>query len=301
MIKNLEHIFKNSQEKIIESFSKVEKSNAARTTFDKWKRPEGGGGQTFVIESGAFFDNCAVNFSSISGKKLPKAALGNALVKSSNNGYQAMGLSVISHPKNPYIPTSHLNIRLFCILDRNKEIKEWWAGGGYDLTPYISFKSDNIKWHDDAKALLNSYNKSFYKKFSKNCNEYFFIPHRNERRGVGGIFFYNFTQMNLAKTTEMLSSIADQYLSSYMHIANKRKKTKFNKEQKDFQLLRRGRYAEFNLVNDRGTAFGLQSNGRIQSILASLPKDVKWSYKKDNSYIKMEKQLLKHINSDWNV
>ena len=301
MIKNLEHIFKNSQEKIIESFSKVEKSNAARTTFDKWKRPEGGGGQTFVIESGAFFDNCAVNFSSISGKKLPKAALGNALVKSSNNGYQAMGLSVISHPKNPYIPTSHLNIRLFCILDRNKEIKEWWAGGGYDLTPYISFKSDNIKWHDDAKALLNSYNKSFYKKFSQNCNEYFFIPHRNERRGVGGIFFDNFTQMNLAKTTEMLSSIADQYLSSYMHIANKRKKTKFNKEQKDFQLLRRGRYAEFNLVNDRGTAFGLQSNGRIQSILASLPKDVKWSYKKDNSYIKMEKQLLKHINSDWNV
>ena len=212
-----------------------------------------------------------------------------------------MGLSVISHPKNPYIPTSHLNIRLFCILDRNKEIKEWWAGGGYDLTPYISFKSDNIKWHDDAKALLNSYNKSFYKKFSQNCNEYFFIPHRNERRGVGGIFFDNFTQMNLAKTTEMLSSIADQYLSSYMHIANKRKKTKFNKEQKDFQLLRRGRYAEFNLVNDRGTAFGLQSNGRIQSILASLPKDVKWSYKKDNSYIKMEKQLLKHINSDWNV
>lgn len=301
MIKNLEHIFKNSQEKIIESFSKAEKSDAARTTFDKWKRPEGGGGQTFVIESGAFFDNCAVNFSSISGKKLPKAALGNALVKSSNNGYQAMGLSVISHPKNPYIPTSHLNIRLFCILDRNKEIKEWWAGGGYDLTPYISFKSDNIKWHDDAKALLNSYNKSFYKKFSKNCNEYFFIPHRNERRGVGGIFFDNFTQMNLAKTTEMLSSIADQYLSSYMHIANKRKKTKFNKEQKDFQLLRRGRYAEFNLVNDRGTAFGLQSNGRIQSILASLPKDVKWSYKKDNSYIKMEKQLLKHINSDWNV
>ena len=301
MIKNLEHIFKNSQEKIIESFSKVEKSNTAKTTLDKWKRPEGGGGQTFVIESGAFFDNCAVNFSSISGKKLPKAALGNALVKSSNNGYQAMGLSVISHPKNPYIPTSHLNIRLFCILDRNKEIKEWWAGGGYDLTPYISFKSDNIKWHDDAKALLNSYNKSFYKKFSKNCNEYFFIPHRNERSGVGGIFFDNFTQMNLAKTTEMLSSIADQYLSSYMHIANKRKKTKFNKEQKDFQLLRRGRYAEFNLVNDRGTAFGLQSNGRIQSILASLPKDVKWSYKKDNSYIKMEKQLLKHINSDWNV
>ena len=212
-----------------------------------------------------------------------------------------MGLSVISHPKNPYIPTSHLNIRLFCILDRNKEIREWWAGGGYDLTPYISFKSDNIKWHDDAKALLNSYNKSFYKKFSKNCNEYFYIPHRNERRGVGGIFFDNFTQMNLDKTTEMLSCIADQYLSSYMHIANKRKKTKFNKEQKDFQLLRRGRYAEFNLVNDRGTAFGLQSNGRIQSILASLPKDVKWSYKKDDSYIKREKQLLKHINSDWNV
>ena len=301
MTNDLEQIFINSQKKVIDAFSKIESSKKAKITFDKWKRPEGGGGQTFVIESGAFFDNCAVNFSSISGKKLPKAALGNALVKSSNNGYRAMGLSVISHPKNPFVPSSHLNIRLFCILDKNKNIKEWWAGGGYDLTPYISFRSDNVKWHKDARALLDSYHKNFYKNFSKNCNEYFYIPHRKERRGVGGIFFDNFTTMDLNKTIDMLSNIADQYLSSYLHIANKRKKTQFTKEQKDFQLLRRGRYAEFNLVNDRGTAFGLQSNGRIQSILASLPKDVQWSYKKDPSYIKMEKQLLKHINRDWNV
>ena len=301
MIKDLEQIFIKSQKKVIENFTNIEPSKNANITFDKWKRSEGGGGQTFVIESGSFFDNCAVNFSSIEGKKLPKAALGNSLIKSSKSGYKAMGLSVITHPKNPFIPTSHLNIRLFCILDKNKNIKEWWAGGGYDLTPYFSFKADNVKWHDGAKSVLDRYNKNFYKSFSKNCNEYFYIPHRNERRGVGGIFFDNFTKMNINKTTDMLSDIVDQYLCSYLDIANTRKKTKFTKVHKEFQLFRRGRYAEFNLVNDRGTAFGLQSNGRIQSILASLPKDVKWSYKKDSAYLKMERQLLKHINRDWNV
>ena len=301
MINELEKIFRQSHLDIVESFKNLESSNKAKLVLDKWKRPEGGGGTTFTIHGGNFFDNCAVNFSSIKGKRLPKAALGNSLIKSSNNGYQAMGVSVISHPKNPYAPSSHMNIRLFCILEKNGDIKEWWAGGGYDLTPFFPYKEDCLLWHNDAKNLLDTYNKNFYKKFAKNCNEYFYIPHRKERRGIGGIFFDNLSKLSLDKTLFMLSDVANQYKNSYNAIISKRKNTKYTKAQKEFQLFRRGRYAEFNLTYDRGTAFGLQSNGRIESILASLPSDVKWSYKKDKEYIKMEKHLLNYINKDWNV
>jgi coproporphyrinogen III oxidase len=222
-------------------------------------------------------------------------------VKSSNNGYQAMGVSVISHPKNPYVPSSHMNIRLFCILGKNGEVKDWWSGGGYDLTPFFPYKIDCIKWHKDAKDFLDQFNKNLYKKFAKNCNEYFYIPHRKERRGIGGIFFDNFSSLSLDKTLSLLSGTANQYMNSYNSIARKRDSNKYTTAQKDFQLFRRGRYAEFNLTYDRGTAFGLQSNGRIESILASLPSDVKWSYKKDKNYLKMEKRLLEYIDKDWNV
>ena len=301
MNNELEKIFRKSHSNIVDSFKSLEKSKKAITTLDKWKRPEGGGGKTFTIQNGAFFDNCAVNFSSIKGKKLPQAALGNSLVKSSNNGYQAMGVSVISHPKNPYVPSSHMNIRLFCILGKNGEVKDWWSGGGYDLTPFFPYKIDCIKWHKDAKDFLDQFNKNLYKKFAKNCNEYFYIPHRKERRGIGGIFFDNFSSFSLDKTLSLLSGTANQYMNSYNSIARKRDSNKYTTAQKDFQLFRRGRYAEFNLTYDRGTAFGLQSNGRIESILASLPSDVKWSYKKDKNYLKMEKRLLEYIDKDWNV
>ena len=301
MNNELEKIFRKSHSNIIDSFESLEKSNKAIITLDKWKRPEGGGGKTFTIQKGTFFDNCAVNFSSIKGKKLPQAALGNSLVKSSNNGYQAMGVSVISHPKNPYVPSSHMNIRLFCTLGKNGEIKDWWSGGGYDLTPFFPYKTDCIQWHKDAKDCLDQFNKSLYNKFAKNCNEYFYIPHRKERRGIGGIFFDNFSKLSLDKTLSLLSCTANQYKNSYNTIARKRDSNKYTSSQKDFQLFRRGRYAEFNLTYDRGTAFGLQSNGRIESILASLPSDVKWSYKKDKDYLKMEKRLLSFINKDWNV
>ena len=301
MIKDLESIFIGSHAKIMDAFTSLEKSNKSIITSDKWKRDEGGGGHTFVIQDGNFFDNCAVNFSSIAGKKLPKAALGKSISQSSKYGYRAMGVSVIAHPKNPFIPTSHMNIRLFCVMGINNTIKKWWIGGGYDLTPYLPFKDDCINWHKEAKEHLDLYNKTFYKNFSKNCNEYFYIPHRKERRGIGGLFFDNLSNMTLEKSTNMLSGIANTYLESYQSIISKRKTSKFTKEQKEFQLLRRGRYAEFNLIYDRGTAFGLQSNGRIESILASLPKDVKWSYKKDKNYIKMEKEVLKYIGKDWNA
>ena len=289
------------QSNIINAFKSLESEKDSTISFDEWKREAGGGGKTFVIENGVFFDKCAVNFSSIKGKELPKTALANNLDKEVNYGYKAMGVSVISHPKNPNIPTSHMNVRLFGILDKTSEIDEWWIGGGYDLTPYIVFEEDIKKWHGNAKACLDEINNDYYPRFSDNCNNYFKIPHRNERRGVGGIFFDNVTDLSLENSLKMLESVANAYLGSYMEIANKRKNIKFSNIERDFQLIRRGRYAEFNLIYDRGTLFGLQSNGRIESILASLPNNIKWQYKKTEEYIRLEKELLTKINKDWNV
>lgn len=300
-MKDFEKKFKSIQADIIDLFTDCEKSKNASIISDSWKRPEGGGGKTFVIQDGSFFDNCAVNFSSIFGSKLPKSAIGNSIVKSTRYGYQAMGVSVITHPNNPNIPTSHMNVRLFCILDKNKRIKDWWIGGGYDLTPYIIFNEDIDLWHSEAKESLRSYNKKYYDSFSQNCNDYFYIPHRKERRGVGGIFFDNTKHISIEKSIEMLAAIAQSYANSYSEIIKRRTKTSFSKEDKEFQSLRRGRYVEFNLVNDRGTAFGLQSNGRIPSILASLPLNASWKYKKDKIMALREKKLIKNINRDWNV
>ena len=300
MLTTLEKSFKKIQSSIINNFKQVESSNNSQISSDTWKRTEGGGGKTFVISDGNFFDNCAVNFSSIYGDKMPDSALGKKIAKKIDYGYQAMGVSVISHPKNPYVPSSHMNVRLFGILDKDKHIKEWWIGGGYDLTPYIPFSEDIISWHNAAKNTLNKYDKNFYKIFSENCNDYFYIPHRKERRGVGGIFFDNLSILSLDDSLDMLNSIANTYMESYLDIISKRKKIKYSPEEKEFQLIRRGRYAEFNLIYDRGTSFGLQSNGRIESILASLPSDVKWKYKKSKKYKMMENTLLKNINKNWN-
>jgi len=301
MTDKLDKHFKDIQSSIYKNFKELETSKKINISKDSWNRPEGGGGKTMVMADGNFFDNCAVNYSSIYGKDLPKAALANSLNKDTKFGYKAMGVSVISHPKNPHVPTSHMNVRFFGILDKNREIKDWWIGGGYDLTPFIPYQDDILTWHKSAKKNLDGWDASFYKIFSDNCNNYFNIPHRNERRGVGGIFFDNLSEFNIENSIDFLKSVALCYSDSYLKIANNRKMEKFTQDEKNFQLLRRGRYAEFNLIYDRGTAFGLQSNGRIESILASLPSDVKWSYKKDNEYKSLEKKLLKVINRDWNV
>ncbi len=301
MIKTLEKSFKKIQSTIIKNFQLLETSKNANISSDIWKRSEGGGGKTFVISNGSFFDNCAVNFSSIYGNKIPESATTKKQLKQVNYGYQAMGVSVISHPVNPYVPTSHMNIRLFGILDKKGAINDWWIGGGYDLTPYIPFKDDIVDWHEAARDAMNCFNKNFYKKFSENCNKYFYLPHRSERRGVGGIFFDNLSSLSLEDSLNMLNSVADTYLKSYLDIVLRRKTTKYSPSEKEFQLIRRGRYAEFNLIYDRGTAFGLQSNGRIESILASLPSEVRWTYKKSNEYKSMENKLLQVVNRDWNV
>ena len=301
MIVKLEKHFKNIQSTIYNSFEELETSNTVNISKDSWKRPEGGEGKTIVLADGSFFDNCAVNYSSIFGKDLPEAASGHSLNKDTKFGYQAMGVSVISHPKNPHIPTSHMNIRLFGILDNKGKIMDWWIGGGYDLTPFIPYQDDILAWHKSAKKNLDSWNTGFYKIFSDNCNNYFNIPHRNERRGIGGIFFDNFSDLNIEDSVNFLKSVALCYLDSYLKIIDKRKMLKFTKDEKNFQLIRRGRYVEFNLIYDRGTAFGLQSNGRIESILASLPSNAKWSYKKNKEYKSLEKKLINVIKRDWNV
>ena len=302
MINELEQKFKDIQSFVKTSFEELEPLKDSITIQDSWKRPEGGGGITNVMTEGDFFDNCAINFSSIFGKELPNAALAKSLNKEAKHGYRAMGISVISHPKNPHIPTSHMNVRLFAILDKNKEISDWWIGGGYDLTPFIPYKEDIIEWHNSAKQLLDQYGPNFYKDFSENCNNYFNIPHRNERRGVGGIFFDDLKDFpSTQEGLSFLKEISATYSKSYINIANKRKEMSYDESQKEFQLIRRGRYVEFNLLYDRGTLFGLQSKGRIESILASLPASVRWSYKKSKEYKSNEEKLLEVINRDWNV
>ena len=302
MINEIEKNFKDIQASIINKFEKFELSKNFNKVHDAWDRPEGGGGITHIISEGNVFDNCAINFSSIYGERLPESALANSLNVEAKNGYQAMGISVISHPKNPHVPSSHMNVRLFSILDNNNEIKDWWIGGGYDLTPFLPNKNDVTDWHNSAKKLLEPYGKNFYKDFSDACNNYFNIPHRKERRGIGGIFFDNLKCFSsIEDAVNFLQQVADTYLKSYIRILNKRKDTKYDQMHKEFQLIRRGRYVEFNLIYDRGTSFGIQSNGRIESILASLPASVKWKYNKSDEYKTLEKKLLEFINRDWNV
>jgi Coproporphyrinogen III oxidase len=261
MINELEKKFKGMQSFVRMKFEELESSNVVNISRDEWERPDGGGGITHVLTDGNLFDNCAINYSSIYGKNLPNTALAKTLKKETKHGYRAMGISVISHPKNPNIPSSHMNVRLFIILDKNGEISDWWIGGGYDLTPFIPYENDILDWHNNAKDLLEPFGTGFYKEFSENCNNYFNIPHRNERRGVGGIFFDNLKDFpSINNATSFLQAVVVSYVSSYLNIVNRRKDTKYDEMQKEFQLLRRGRYVEFNLVYDRGTSFGLQSN-----------------------------------------
>ena len=298
MITTFEQNFKEIQSMIIDHYSSFETTKSCTISDDNWTRSQGGGGRTYIIENGKFFDKAAVNFSSISGTKLPHSARDNIKNKKAIS-YRAMGVSVITHPKNPFIPTSHMNIRLFLLLNKKKEIVEWWVGGGYDLTPFFPYAKDCLMWHKDAKAQFDKFNKKYYKEFAKNCDDYFFLPHRKEKRGIGGVFFDNFNELDLDLSMQMLKNTAKTYLNSYLKIINLRKGRQYTAKDKGFQEYRRGRYAEFNLLYDRGTSFGLQSGGRIESILASLPPQTSWIYNKDISFIKNEKKLLLALQNKW--
>jgi coproporphyrinogen III oxidase len=243
---------------------------------DAWDRPGGGGGRTRVISNGAVFEQGGVNFSHVFGDKLPPSATAQR-PELAGRSFQAMGVSLVIHPHNPLVPTSHANVRFF-IAEKDGEDPVWWFGGGFDLTPYYGFEDDCIDWHSTAKAACDPFGNDVYARYKQWCDEYFFLKHRNEPRGIGGLFFDDLNTWGFEQTFAFTRSVGDAYINAYRPIVSKRKALPFTETQRDFQLYRRGRYVEFNLVYDRGTLFGLQSGGRTESILMSLPPLVKWRY-----------------------
>jgi coproporphyrinogen III oxidase len=244
---------------------------------DEWQREGGGSGITRVISDGAVFEKGGVNFSHVFGESMPASATA-ARPELAGRSYQAMGVSLVIHPENPFVPTSHANFRLF-VADKSDEEPVWWFGGGYDLTPYYGFEEDCRHWHQVAQRACSPFGEEYYPRFKRQCDDYFFLRHRNEPRGIGGLFFDDFNEMGFDRSFEFVQSMANSYLDAYRPIVARRKDTPFSERQREFQEYRRGRYVEFNLVYDRGTVFGLQSGvGRIESILMSLPPTVRWWY-----------------------
>jgi len=243
---------------------------------DNWVRSEGGGGRTRVIQNGNVFEKGGVNFSHVDGVELPPSASA-ARPELAGRNFQAMGVSLVIHPNNPYAPTSHANIRFF-IAEKPGEAPVWWFGGGYDLTPYYGFDEDCQHWHSVAKKACDPFGDDLYPRYSKWCDDYFFLKHRNEPRGIGGLFFDDINQPDFPRAFEFLQSVGNSYIPAYLPILSRRKNTPYEQRQRDFQCYRRGRYVEFNLVYDRGTLFGLQTGGRVESILMSLPPVVNWRY-----------------------
>ena len=245
---------------------------------DSWSRPEGGGGTSCLLEDGYVFERAGVGFSHVLGNKLPPAAT-VAHPEAAGRAWEAMGVSLVFHPRNPYIPTVHMNIRFFVAkANANTENDIWWFGGGMDLTPYYGFEEDCEHFHRTNKNALDAFDTSYYPKFKKHCDEYFYLKHRKEPRGIGGIFFDDFNELGFEQSFALQRAVGESFLQAYLPILQRRKDTTYTEKERDFQAYRRGRYVEFNLVYDRGTLFGLQSNGRTESILMSMPPIVKWRY-----------------------
>jgi len=243
---------------------------------DPWTRDEGGGGLTRTLTDGAIFEKAGVAFSRVNGTTLPPSASAHRPELAGRN-WEAMGVSLVMHPLNPFIPTTHANVRFFRA-DKKGEDPVWWFGGGFDLTPYYGFDEDCIHWHQTAHDALSAYGEDLHPKFKKWCDDYFYLKHRDEPRGVGGLFFDDFNGDNFDHAFSVMKSVANHFYEAYAPIVERRKSTLYTQKHRDFQLYRRGRYVEFNLVFDRGTLFGLQSGGRTESILMSLPPHVSWVY-----------------------
>jgi coproporphyrinogen III oxidase len=255
----------------------IEQSDGqAKFVEDVWERPQGGGGRTRVIKDGGVFEKGGVNFSQVYGDSLPPSAT-SARPELAGRRFQAMGVSLVMHPTNPYIPTSHANVRFF-IAEKDGAEPIWWFGGGYDLTPYYGFVEDCQHWHQVAANACAPFGDDTYAKYKKWCDEYFYLKHRDEARGVGGLFFDDLNELGFEQSFAFMQAVGNSYLQAYRPIVEKRKAMAFTERERQFQLHRRGRYVEFNLVFDRGTLFGLQSGGRTESILMSMPPLVRWDY-----------------------
>ncbi len=243
---------------------------------DLWERKAGGGGRTRVLEQGEVFEQAGVNFSHVYGRRLPASAT-TARPELRGCEFQALGVSLVIHPHNPYVPTSHANVRFFSASKPGQE-PIWWFGGGYDMTPFYPFMEDVIQWHQAARKACQPFGDDVYPRYKQCCDEYFYLKHRNETRGVGGLFFDDLNTWGFERSFDFMQAIGDSYLPAYLPIVMSRKHTQYTERERTFQLYRRGRYVEFNLVYDRGTLFGLQSGGRTESILMSLPPVVHWRY-----------------------
>ena len=243
---------------------------------DSWDREEGGGGRSRVLEEGNVFEKAGVNFSHVFGSRLPASATAQR-PELAGRSFQAMGVSLVIHPRNPYVPTSHANVRFF-VAEKEGEEPIWWFGGGFDLTPYYGNDEDVIHWHSVARDACTPFGEDVYPRFKQWCDDYFFLKHRNEPRGVGGLFFDDLNSWDFDTCFAFMRSVGDAYLPAYLPIVQRRRDMEYGERERNFQLYRRGRYVEFNLVYDRGTILGLQTGGRTESILMSLPPLVRWQY-----------------------
>jgi coproporphyrinogen III oxidase len=254
----------------------AEEDGTASFHEDLWERPEGGGGRTRVLSEGAVFEQGGVNFSHVTGASMPAAATASR-PELAGRRYEALGVSLVIHPRNPYVPTSHANVRFF-IATKPGAAPIWWFGGGFDLTPYYGFEDDCRHWHRVAYDACAPFGEETYEHYKRWCDEYFYLRHRKEPRGVGGLFFDDLNEGGFERCFEFMRSVGDHYIPAYRPIVARRKDLEWGERERDFQLYRRGRYVEFNLIYDRGTVFGLQTGGRTESILMSLPPLVKWRY-----------------------
>ena len=261
------------QESVVARFEALDGGTFVR---DAWARPEGGGGIARLIEGGVVFERAGVNFSDVQGTALPPSA-SLARPALAGRAWRAMGVSLVAHPRNPYVPTVHLNVRMF-VATRDGADDVWWFGGGMDLTPYYAFEDDVRHFHRTCRDALAPFGADFHARYKRGCDEYFFIRHRNEPRGVGGIFFDDLHEPGFDACFSLVRSVGEHFLPAYEPIVERRRNEAYGERERDFQAYRRGRYVEFNLVYDRGTLFGLQSGGRTESILMSMPPSVRWRY-----------------------
>lgn len=273
-LEQIKEYLQNLQDQICQAVERAD--GQARFQEDFWNRPEGGGGRSRVLSDGAVFERAGVGYSHVYGSHLPPTA-SDRRPELAGRSFQAMGVSLVFHPQNPYLPTTHANVRFF-IAEKPGETPIWWFGGGFDLTPYYPFMDDVLHWHRQARDVCLPFGADLYPRFKKWCDEYFYLPHRDETRGVGGIFFDDFDEGGFDHAYGFMRSVGDGFLPAYMPLVERRQDTPYGDRERQFQLYRRGRYVEFNLLYDRGTRFGLQSGGRAESILMSLPPLVRWDY-----------------------
>ena len=283
------------QNSTCEAFLAFESNKTFHT--DEWQRELGGGGITRVIEGGETFDKGGVNFSHVFGGQLPPAAT-KARPELAGATFEAMGVSIVMHPVNPFVPTSHANVRLFTAKTKTGETI-WWFGGGFDLTPYFPFEEDCALWHHAAKDAVEPFAAGSYQRFKNWCDKYFYLPHRDETRGVGGLFFDDINERDFSDCLNLIKRVGESYRDTYAELVQKRHQTAYTENDVAFQQYRRGRYVEFNLLYDRGTLFGLQSGGRTESILMSLPRTANWQYQ-NTQFVEQEDTLKRFLKPrDW--